>query len=229
MYRRNHHRRIASLLHAFDPVLLRETQCYFAGGTAIVLLLDEYRESVDIDFICASVEGYRTLRNIVSQQSLGALMQTPVKHFRDDVRADRYGIRTFLEVDGQPIKIEIVSEGRISASGENHPDFPVPILSRNDMFAEKLLANTDRGMDKAAMSRDIIDIAMMLQAWGAIPEAAWLKVKHVYGDSAEKAYRNAVELVSDPNYLAQCLSNMSMDAALVTHIPKLLAGAVGQP
>ena len=73
------------------------------------------------------------------------------------------------------------------------------------------------------MSRDIIDIAMMLQAWGAIPEAAWLKVKHVYGDSAEKAYRDAVALVSDPNYLAHCLSNMGMDAALVTHIPKLLA------
>lgn len=222
MYKRGHHRRIASLLHAFDATLLRETQCYFAGGTAIVLLLDEYRESVDIDFICASVEGYRTLRNIVSQQSLGVLMRTPVKNFRDDVRADRYGIRTFLEVDGQPIKIEIVSEGRIAVSGGDHPDFSVPVLSRNDMFAEKLLANTDRGMDKAMLSRDIIDIAMMLQAWGPVPDEAWLKVKHVYGASAEKAYRDAVQLVGNPDYLARCLSRMNMDEALVTQIPTWL-------
>ncbi len=222
MYKRDHHRRIAALLDAFNSALLQEAQCYFAGGTAIVLLLGEYRESLDIDFICSSVDGYRMLRNCVSQQNLGALIQTPVKYFRGDVRIDRYGIRTFLEIDGLPIKVEIVSEGRITVSGEMHTDIPVPVLSRDDMFAEKLLANTDRGRDKSTMSRDIIDLAMMLQAWGRVPDAAWNKVKHVYGVSAEKAYHDAVALVSEPAYLAHCLSVMRMNADLVHQIPLLL-------
>ncbi len=51
MFERPHHQRMAKLLHAFDTELLNTTQCYFAGGTAIVLLLGEYRESLDIGFL----------------------------------------------------------------------------------------------------------------------------------------------------------------------------------
>ncbi|RJG02238.1 nucleotidyl transferase AbiEii/AbiGii toxin family protein [Noviherbaspirillum sedimenti] len=115
MFKRPHHQRVAKVLHAFNRDLLQEAECYFGGGTAIVLSLDEYRESVDIDFLCASNDGYRLLRNTVSQD-LGQLLTEPIKHLRE-VRADRYGIRTVLEVDGIPIKVEMVSEGRIAIEG----------------------------------------------------------------------------------------------------------------
>ena len=77
MFKRPHHQRIAQVLAALDADLLQQTQCYFAGGTAIVLLLDEYRESLDIDFLCASQDGYRLLRNLVGDD-LGPLLRTPV-------------------------------------------------------------------------------------------------------------------------------------------------------
>lgn len=47
--------------------------------------------------------------------SLGRILTGPVGLARD-VRADRYGIGTFVRVDGVPIKLGIVSEGRIDIS-----------------------------------------------------------------------------------------------------------------
>lgn len=61
-FNRPHHRRIASFLSSLDADFLAGCGCYFGGGTAIVLLLNEYRESVDVDFLCSSTAGYRTLR-----------------------------------------------------------------------------------------------------------------------------------------------------------------------
>ena len=59
LFQRQHHNDILSALRSLDGELLLDAECYFAGDTAIVLNLDEYRESVDIDFLCASQEGYR--------------------------------------------------------------------------------------------------------------------------------------------------------------------------
>ena len=83
MFERPYHRRIAGVLRALDSELLRQTQCFFGGGTAFVLSLGEYRESRDIDFLCASGAGWRTLRNTVSQSSLGALLREPLRHLRE--------------------------------------------------------------------------------------------------------------------------------------------------
>lgn len=221
MFDRPHHQRIAKVLHTLNSDLLSEAKCYFGGGTAIVLSLAEYRESFDIDFLCASNEGYRLLRNTVSQNGLGPLLKEPVKHLRE-VRADRYGIRTVLEVDGVPVKIEMVSEARIEIHGSLDPIFHVPTLSREDMYAEKLLANADRGLDKSTMSRDIIDLAMMIDHWGGIPEQAWMKAREAYGEHVVKAYHSSCELVCDQTYLTNCLRKMHMDEGLLDRIPVVL-------
>jgi hypothetical protein len=223
MFDRDHHNRIQSLLSKLNTDFLARSQCFFGGGTAIVLALNEYRESVDIDFLCASQEGYREMRNTINDCSLGEIFARPVELARD-VRADRYGIRTFLRVDGVPVKFEIVSEGRIQIEGEMDPKTGVPTLSRVDMYAEKLLANADRYRDKAVASRDIIDLAMMVGHWGAVPEAAWAKVRQAYGNSADRAYQGAMEMVSDRGYLAQCLAKMHMAPELVDKIPAVLRG-----
>lgn len=92
---------------------------------------------------------------------MGAVLRSPVKHVRD-VRAHRDKISSFVEVDDVVIKIEFVLEGRIDISGELDPVLGVPVLGRVDMYAEKLLANTDRGMDRSQSSRDLVDLAMMI-------------------------------------------------------------------
>jgi hypothetical protein len=119
-----------------------------------VLALNEYRKSVDIDFLCAFQEGYRELRNTIHGTSLGASLSRPAQLARE-VRADRYDIRTFPRIDGVPVKFEIVTEGRIQIEGEMNTATGVPTLKRTDMYAEKLLANTDRYRNKAVASRDI--------------------------------------------------------------------------
>lgn len=225
MFDRPHHQRIAKLLASLNANFLAESGCYFGGETAIALSLNEYRESVDVDFLCSSLDGYRVLRNTITNASLGDIVSQPVELVRD-VRADRYGIRTFVRIDGTPIKFEIVSEGRIEITGSMHVMFGVPTLSQEDMYAEKLLANADRCVDQSAASRDAIDLAMLIEHWGPVPEAAWDKARRVYGRSIDNYYSKAIALVSDAGYLLSCLHKMQMDPALVERIPELLRSSL---
>lgn len=224
MFEREHHRRIAQVLQAMDPQLLENAECYFGGGTAIALALNEYRESADVDFLCASQAGYRLLRNTITQHDLGGIFLKPVTLLREP-RADRYGIRTMLEVHGAPVKFEIVSEGRIAIEGALDPRFGVPTLSRVDLYAEKLLANADRWADRSVMSRDIIDLAAMTLHWGAIPDQAWDKATEAYGDHLRQAYNSALGLVSDRAYLRGCLEAMQVEPGFAQVLCQTLAPA----
>jgi hypothetical protein len=210
MFSRPHHQRIFQLLSALDAELLRQSECYFGGGTALVLLLGEYRESRDIDFLCSSVEGYRTLRNVVFDSGLKGLFQQPVKELRE-VRSDQYGVRSVLEVDGIGISFEIVREGRIDLRGDTQTKLPVTTLSRTDLFAEKLLANADRFNDEAVKSRDLIDLAVMIEGWNGIPPEAWDKAKAAYGESAVQAFRKGIDFLSRPPYFARCCEQLAID------------------
>jgi hypothetical protein len=221
MFKRPHHQSIAKLLEMFDEHLLEQTGSLFGGGTAIVLALEEYRESVDIDFLVAAHDGYRLLRNLVSSSGLGRLLPKPVEYLRE-VRADRYGVRTVVKIDGQPIKIEFVTEDRISIHGSIDIRLGVRTLSREDMYAEKLLANADRGLDRSTLSRDLIDIAMMVRAWGPIPGSSWSKARGAYGQHVDDMYKRAVSLVLDGCYLASCLQKMEMSVDLLPEIRKSL-------
>ena len=83
---------------------LMESQCWFAGGTAIVMKHGEYRLSLDVDFLCSSQVGYRHLREAVTSKGAAGIFEQPIKTLKD-FRCDQYGIRTLLEIDGQPLKI----------------------------------------------------------------------------------------------------------------------------
>jgi hypothetical protein len=50
---RPRHRLVWRVLESMNPALLTSTRCYFGGGTRIVLELDEYRESIDVGFLCS--------------------------------------------------------------------------------------------------------------------------------------------------------------------------------
>lgn len=222
MFDKPHHRRIWQILQKLNVGLLQQTQTCFAGGTAIALQLYEYRESVDIDFLCSSQEGYRQLRNIISHSNLGELLTQPVAYLRE-IRMDQYGIRTVLQVDGQPVKFEIVREARIDLLPVSpHPLLQVPVLSQVDLFAEKLLANSDRGLDRAVLSRDLIDLAMMIHYWGPIPLAAWAKAESAYGQSVRRDFDACRQLLGNSAYRSRCLRDMDMDSKWDTVIAGIL-------
>ena len=96
------------------------------------------------------------------------------------------------------------------------------MLSRSDLYAEKLLATTDRGTDRAVMSRDLIDLAMMIRGWGPIPEDAWRKAVGIYGSAVASAYAQSLALLQDRPYLDRCLHTMSMDPGLADVILEAL-------
>jgi hypothetical protein len=139
--------------------------------------------------------------------------QRPIKHARD-VRTDRDKISTYLDVDGVNIRFELVREGRIELDSSKLDIEGVPVLANVDAYAEKLLANADRGQDRSTMSRDIIDLAMMIDAWGAVPSESVAKAEAVYGSSVARSWDNSRALISSTDYLMRCLEAMSMDEGL---------------
>ena len=61
-YKRRRHGVIYRLLRSLNRDLLLRTGCAFGGGTLVALCYGEHRESMDIDFMCSSGDGYRVLR-----------------------------------------------------------------------------------------------------------------------------------------------------------------------
>src|SRR3990170_6388137 len=148
------------------------------------MTLGEYRESRDIDFLCSSRVGFRSLRETVTDRSLGAIFRQSVDLARD-VRADRDGIRTFLNVGDVPIKLEIILEARIDLEGAIDKTLGIPTLRRECAIAEKFLANADRGLDESTLSRDLVDLAFIAAHAGRPPLEEGMEI-------AEQAYGTAI-------------------------------------
>ena len=175
MFERPHHRRIATVLQALDADALLANACLFGGGTAMALRFGEYRESVDIGFLVSRVDGYRQLRQrLMGPDGLRAITRPgEVLNPSREMRADQYGVRTLLQVEGADIKLEIVLEARIEleAPGPDDRLCGVATLTPLDMATSKLLANADRWSDDGVFSRDVIDLAMM-RLFGGFDESS---------------------------------------------------------
>lgn len=210
-YSRTRHNAVDKVLARLNSDFLSHAKCFFGGGTRIVLELNEYRESADIDFLCSDRDGYRALRSTISHTSLGELASVPIALLRE-VRADQYGLRTILKIDDEPIKFEIVNEARIDLSGALVERLHVPCLDRTCCFAEKVLANDDRGLDESVASRDVIDIAYMIEAWGmqAFIEGAH-KAGEAYGRGAQTSLRaSAQKLLVTKTYFKKCVTSLGI-------------------
>ena len=214
MFEREHHRRIEQLLRSLNAPLLHDKGCYFGGGTAMALRYGEYRESIDVDFLVSGIDGYRALRQLTGgADGIGALAAPG--HLLDPVRplrADQYGLRTQLRVDGVAIKFEIVLEGRIQFESPGPSDriAGVATLTPLDMAAGKLLANTDRWADTNTHSRDLIDLAMMV-APRALLSRALAKAATAYGDSVQEALaKSLTAALTRDRWLERCMSALGM-------------------
>ena len=207
-YRRPRHRAVARVLEALSAAFLADNQCYFGGGTRIALELDEYRESQDVDFLCADLAGYRAIRSGIGDRTLGKVAPRWPRGLSllRDVRADQYGVRTVIGVEGEPVKFEIILEARISLTPAGIRGVPVATLDRASCFAEKWLANADRWNDASVLSRDAIDLAFMLSRWNVTEaKSGAILAEHAYGDAVRKAASSAcLKLLRDAIYRKRC-------------------------
>ena len=214
MFERPHHRRIATVLQALDADALLANACLFGGGTAMALRFGEYRESVDIDFLVSRVDGYRQLRQrLMGPDGLRAITRPgEVLNPSREMRADQYGVRTLLQVEGADIKLEIVLEARIEleAPGPDDRLCGVATLTPLDMATSKLLANSDRWRDDAVLSRDLIDLAMMAPPKKLLRRALD-KARAAYGDNVVADLAKAIENLRErPHRLDHCMKARAM-------------------
>jgi hypothetical protein len=201
---------VVALAH-LDRAFLTQCGCFFGGGTRIVLELGEYRESRDVDFLCASRDGYRLLRETITDDSLGRLAPKGLALARE-VRGDQYGIRTWLARGDLRIKFEILREARIDLSGGKVAGLPVPCLDHAHAFAEKFLANADRGLDASTLSRDAIDLAFMIEGWSAADADSGLVIAQgAYGDEVTRKLASVTaKLREDKSYRNRCVEGLAI-------------------
>lgn len=216
MFERPHHQRIAHVLSALDSSVLAQNACWFGGGTSIALKFGEYRESVDIDFLVSDPAGYRELRQLLTGlDGLAPITRRgamPLELLRE-VRADQYGIRTQLRMDGHAIKFEIVREARILFQEPEPQDqiHGIKTLTLLDLAASKLLANSDRQADDGVFSRDIIDLAMMNLELPQLRQALE-KATEAYGTSISRDLAKAIDRMQNrQGWLDRCMQAMAMD------------------
>jgi hypothetical protein len=210
-FRRPHHRAIAQVLRAFDPDFLAESGCFFGGGTQLAMTLGEYRESRDVDFLCSQRSGIRTLREEVTNRSLGRVLRSPVELARD-VRTDRDGIRTFFVVDGVRLKFEIVFEGRIDLAGDVDPRLGVPTLRPDYAVAEKLLANADRGLDESTLACDLIDLAFAAAKLGRETfDKGFALAESTYGAAVRRYLVASLDAFKARARASQCAKSLAVD------------------
>lgn len=145
---------------------------------------------------------------------LGAILKPgQVLEQTRELRADQYGIRTFVRIDGVEIKFEIVLEARIELEvpGPDDRIGAIAALTPLDMAASKLLANSDRWRDDTVLSRDLIDLAMMTPPRSLLQRAI-IKAKLAYGDSIEVDLAKAIQNLSErPHRLDRCMLDMRMN------------------
>lgn len=224
-YQRPQHATIVRMLHAMDAELLAATRCFFGGGTAVVLQHGEYRLSRDVDFLCADTQGYREIRAIArGTGGVAALFGGKVSLSREP-RIDQYGIRAVLLFEGEPIKFEVVREARIPLEGELDEELHVPTLSAVSQFAEKLLANSDRGLDKAAAYRDAIDLGRLVMSHGDIPAAAIALAEQAYGEDIARSVQKVLAQLTQEDAVAMATAAMDMRPGDVTEATLALSQA----
>lgn len=209
------HRIIAEALGLMDRDFLTANQCWFGGGTAIVMKLGEYRRSLDLDFLCADASGYRELRTRASELGVRAFFPEPVEAVRD-FQVDQYGLRTVVRLREQTMRFEVVREGRIDLRGHFDDDLGIPALVPADMFAEKLLANADRSQDRAVAYRDAFDLGMLVRAYRQIPTEALDKAQAAYGPDIHRKVIWVVDKLRDKDELRDAANILQMDVAAGT-------------
>lgn len=229
--RREHHRRIESVLRKLDIDFLKDNQIFFGGGTAIALQHDEYRLSVDIDLMVSDKAGFRAAKELIGPGNLNRIFTEPIEF---DFRvADQYAIRGQVIAENTAIKFEIVLDAYLHLTALDPGSWPlgIPTLSTESSVAEKLLANADRWADSGVFSRDILDLAIVVSAPHSKVEAFHDGLRQsieAYGITAKTSAARAInQLLGHPARLARCLDALSIDSLTIIDIQSRLRSLLG--
>lgn len=203
---------MAEVLSTLNASLLAEHNCWFGGGTAIVLANGEFRESADIDFLVSDLKSYGQLRQIVRDRGLDGLATRNLNVARTP-SIGGYAIRTSVLVAGVAIKFEIIHEARIEldSPSPDHQICGVRTLTRIDQVATKLLANDDRWADTSTFNRDLIDLAMMKPGLTTLKAGAG-KAVDAYGRTVGESLNKAIaHLRERPHRLDECIRALKIE------------------
>jgi hypothetical protein len=233
MFRREIHRAMAPILAALDPNVLTNAGFALGGATRIALALGEVRESADLDFVGSSTTGYASLRARVRNEGAASLLRPGAAlDVAREPTADQYGIRFPVRTGGRDVKVELIVETRIQLEAPVREAFSdLPCLSERDCYAEKLLACSDRGGDASTLFRDVVDLAVLRERWGPIPEAAWELAIGAYGASVRRDLERVLQRFrSDDTARARAFAGLRVDdAPLVLSGVEALASDLGLP
>ncbi len=209
-------RALLELFSSLDPAFLAETHSRVGGGAALSLLLGDYRGTSDLDILCFTEPGYRKIRETVSSSSLGHVFKKTPSLARE-VRIDRYAVRAFVHQPppARPLKFEIVREdGCCDPCANIQLLHGVPVLSRLEFFATKLLANASRATDRAFMNRDMWDLVVMITNWGDPPLWSWEAARRIVGADVNKGWHLALDtLLASSQWRTESLNALDMDVA----------------
>ena len=210
-FRRPFHRAVAKLAASLNTDLLLEAQCFHGGGTQLALTHDEFRLSADLDFLCSKRDGYRRVREQVTETSLGQIFRSPIRLARS-VNTANDGIRTAIDVDGQIVKFAILIEARLDLVGKVAPPLAIPTLAFEYAVAEKFLANADRGLDDATHQRDVVDLAVLAAHHGVASLRPGLELaKRAYGGAVERCLWLVVDSLQKPGRMPAVCSSLAID------------------
>lgn len=213
MFKRLQHRRIAFVLEHLKKENLAACDCLFGGGTALSLQLGEYRESVDIDFLCGSLESYGTLRSGIFNEGSSFLFEDTLRISRE-IRTDRSAVRCTIDPGDseKPIKFEIIFDGYLGGFLPSTADVcGIPCLHPQDSMATKLMANADRGLDETFAFRDLIDFIMTTHHFGPITAETLTRIQKSYQHTAEQAaIKTARWLADHPEKLKTAFLELSI-------------------
>jgi hypothetical protein len=218
-HQREHHNIIQNILDCFDEEFLEKNNILFGGGTRISLELNEYRESIDIDFLCSTNDSYKAVREQSTNISLGNLLKHPVE-FAKEIRLNRDAVRTVIKQGDHNVKLEFVNCNGYNLTKQNISPFNVPMIDHDGCFITKLLAHSDRKYSPDR--KDLFDILMMTKQWGGIGDEVWASCERIYG----KAPRNdliemLLKVYSDNNFqnqLSQAGGNLSIAPVLIEEL-----------
>ena len=127
-------------------------------------------------------------------------------------------------MDGVSIKMEIVREARIKFEPPSEQDriCGITTLSELDLATEKLLANSDRWLDAAIFSRDVIDLAMM-GASRTLMKSAIEKAEIAYGAAVKKDLEKAIDRVlNKEGWIERCLEAMAVSVPKADVLQRVL-------
>lgn len=208
-FKLEHHSLIESALSNFNADFFIENRIFFGGGTRIALELEEFRKSIDIDFLCPDKQSYRAVREHVTNVSLGKLVKKDFEYARE-IMFNRDSVRVMFKYMGSPLKLEFVCFDNYDLNCISDEQFPVPYLDRESCFYTKLMSHTDRCMSHPY--KDIVDILAMYDSWGDIPASAFLKAESHYGQSIRSSLIRAVaDVISNQDIYSGRFRDLDID------------------